>query len=255
MKFIRQPALRIFAAELAESKQTIYEYVEGREFETHYQLTPTHDMANRVFMMGTLLEVDPIGTSGNSLRGRIVDPTGVFNVYAGQYQPEALSSLSSIIIPSFVAVIGKTSAYKPDEETTIVSIRPETILEIDARTRDHWIKETIVMTLIRVEKSHLSDAEKEKYRKMCKGALTALTFMPRETGMSTQKDKNENTFEKNGVASPQIDGSVKEEIIEKTGLQKKKQHEGSVDNAFNAEALLKNGKKARSVNTFQKTLF
>jgi len=28
-KFIRQPALRLFAAELAESKQTITEHVEG----------------------------------------------------------------------------------------------------------------------------------------------------------------------------------------------------------------------------------
>jgi RPA family protein len=35
-------------------------------------------------------------TSGEYLRGRIVDPTGAFNVYAGHYQPEALVSLSNL---------------------------------------------------------------------------------------------------------------------------------------------------------------
>lgn len=39
-KFTRQPALRLFAAELAESRQTIIEHVEGRDFDSRHQLTP-----------------------------------------------------------------------------------------------------------------------------------------------------------------------------------------------------------------------
>lgn len=182
-KYIRQPALRLFAAELAESKQTIIEHIEGRDFDSRYQLTPTGVKAKRVLMMGALVEVDNAGTSGDYLRGRIVDPTGAFTVYAGQYQPEALLALSRLTIPCFVAVVGKTNAYRPDEETTIISIRPETIVEIDARTRDYWVKETVAKTLERVDKSHLSETEKEKYRQMYKNALTKLVYMPPETSI------------------------------------------------------------------------
>ncbi len=137
--------------------------------------------------MGALVEVDNIGTSGEYLRGRIVDPTGVFNVYAGHYQPEALLSLSNLTIPCFVAVVGKTNAYKPDEETTIVSIRPETIVEIDAKTRDYWVIETIGKTLERVERSQMPETEKEKYRQMCKDALTKLVYMPQEISVPIQE--------------------------------------------------------------------
>lgn len=186
-KFIRQPALRLFAAELAESKQTIIDHVEGREFEIRCQLTPTGVKAKRILMMGVLVEVDNVGTSGEYLRGRIVDPTGAFNVYAGHYQPEALVSLSNLTIPCFVAVVGKTNAYRPDEETTIISIRPETIVEIEAETRDYWVIETAARTLERVEKSQLPEEEKEKYRQLCKDALTKLVYMPQET--SIQKEE------------------------------------------------------------------
>ncbi len=183
-KFIRQPALRLFAAELAESKQTIIEHIEGRDFDSRYQLSPTGFKVKRVLMMGALVEVDNVGTSGEYLRGRIIDPTGAFTVYAGKYQPEALLSLSSLNVPCFVAVVGKTNAYRPDEETTIVSIRPETIVEIDAATRDHWIKETVARTLERVQKSQLPEAEKEKFRQICKDALTKLVNMQQETGVT-----------------------------------------------------------------------
>ncbi len=180
-KFIRQPALRLFAAELAESKQTIVEHVEGRKFDSSYQITPTGVKVKRVLMMGALVEVDNVGTSGEYLRGRIVDPTGAFTVYAGQYQPEALLALSGLNVPCFVAVVGKTNAYRPDEETTIVSIRPETIVEIDAITRDYWVKETVAKTLERVQKSQLPEEEKQKFREICQDALTKLVNMPEET--------------------------------------------------------------------------
>nr|WAH99940.1 MAG: hypothetical protein OI716_00835 [Candidatus Methanoperedens sp.]WAI00094.1 MAG: hypothetical protein OI720_00680 [Candidatus Methanoperedens sp.] len=186
-KFIRQPALRLFAAELAESKQTIIDHVEGREFEIRCQLTPTGVKAKRVLMMGVLVEVDNVGTSGEYLRGRIVDPTGAFNVYAGHYQPEALVSLSNLTIPCFVAVVGKTNAYRPDEETTIVSIRPETIVEIEAETRDYWVIETAAKTLERIKKSQLPEVEKEKYRQLCKDALTKLVYMPQETSIQQEE--------------------------------------------------------------------
>ncbi len=192
-KFVRQPALRLFAAELAESKQTIIEHIEGRDFDSRYQLTPTGVKAKRVLMMGALVEVDNVGTSGEYLRGRIIDPTGVFNVYAGRYQPEALLALSSLTVPCFVAVVGKTNAYRPDDETTIVSIRPETIVEIDARTRDYWVKETAAKTLERIGRSQLPETEKEKYTQICKDALTKLVYVPREISIPQPETPKEPT--------------------------------------------------------------
>ncbi len=192
-KFIRQPALRLFAAELAESKQMIIEHIEGRDFDSCYQLTPTGVKVKRVLMMGALVEVDNVGTSGEYLRGRIIDPTGAFTVYAGQYQPEALLALSRLTVPCFVAVVGKTNAYRPDEETTIVSIRPETIVEIDATTRDYWVKETVAKTLKRVQKSQLPEAEKEKFRQICKEALTKLINMPQETSAPIHETSEKHT--------------------------------------------------------------
>lgn len=228
-KFVREPALRLFAVELAESKQTIIEHIEGRDYDSRHQLTPTGNEAKRVLMMGTLVEVDNIGTSGNYLRGRIVDPTGTFNVYAGQYQPEALLALSSIAAPCFVAVIGKTSAYKPDDKTTIVSIRPEHIVEVDAKTRDHWIKETTVMTLERVKKSRLPEAEREKYREMCKDALKALVSVPQETNILIDTDPEESALPQPVIEEQQKNGveSIKQKFNSIAETSSKVSHEAT----------------------------
>lgn len=222
-KFIRQPALRLFAAELAESKQTIIEHVEGRDFDSRYQLIPTGVKVKRVLMMGVLVEIDNVDTSGGYLRGRIVDPTGAFTVYAGQYQQEALRALSNLTIPCFVAVVGKTNAYRPDEKTTIVSIRPETIVEIDAKTRDYWVKETASKTLERVERSQLPEVEKEKYRQMCKDALTKLIYMPQETSIHLQETPKEPTPHQEDIpANLTIEQSViKDEQPDDTEVKEK----------------------------------
>ena len=210
-RFIRQPALRLFAAELAESKRTIIEHFEGRDFDNLYQLTPTGVKVKRVLMMGVLVEIDNV-KSGDYLRGRIIDPTGAFTVYAGQYQPEALRALSGFTIPCFVAVVGKTNAYRPDEKTTIVSIRPETIVEIDAKTRDYWIKETVSRTIERVERSQLSEAEKEKYRQICRNALTKLIDLPQEISTYLPEIPKEPLQEENIPANP--NPIIEQSIIE-----------------------------------------
>lgn len=232
--FTRNPAIRLFAAELAESKQTITEHVEGRDFDSSYQITPTGIKVKRVLMMGVLVEVDNVGTSGNYLQCRIVDPTGAFMVYAGQYEPGALLSLSSLTIPCFVAVVGKTKAYRPDEETTIVSIILETIVEIDAKTRDHWIIETAAKTLERVERSHLQESEKEKFRYMCKEALTKLIYIPQETGPQEIQDKAPDEItphpEEDISTSPTKQSKIKRITPIKARTRKKKTNQEPANN-------------------------
>jgi len=84
-------------------------------------------------------------------RGRVVDPTGVFSIYAGQYQPEAMHALAGIEPPAFVAVVGKVSTYTLEGKDTRTSIRPEFLSEVEEDVRDRWVLETAVQTLDRLD--------------------------------------------------------------------------------------------------------
>ena len=82
--YVREVAHRVFAAELKESN---LQSKEGQDdqYPKQYLLTPTGAKCNRVFIVGTLIEKDDVGTDSDFWRGRIVDPTGAFYVTAGQY--------------------------------------------------------------------------------------------------------------------------------------------------------------------------
>jgi Uncharacterized protein conserved in archaea len=115
-----------------------------------YALLPTGERANRVFLVGTLTETEDVGEDSEYWRGRIVDPTGTFYVYAGQYQPEAAGALRDAEPPAYVAVVGKPRTFETDDGGTNVSVRPESITAVDAATRDRWVVETAQATVERV---------------------------------------------------------------------------------------------------------
>jgi len=143
----REVAYRIFAAEFEAAD---YDYSESDEERApNYVITPTGARANRLFVAGVLTEVERV--TDEMLRGRIVDPTGAVVVYAGQYQPDALTALERLDPPAFVAVTGKARTFRPeDAETIYTSVRPESINEVDADTRDRWTVGTARHTLDRV---------------------------------------------------------------------------------------------------------
>jgi hypothetical protein len=145
----REVARRVFASEFNDASHTFSESDDERA--PVYLLLPTGEKANRVFLVGTLTEKEDIGDDSEYWRGRIVDPTGTFFVYAGQYQPEAAAALRDIDAPSYVAIVGKPRTYEPEDgDGVIVSVRPESITEVDAATRDRWVVETAQRTLERV---------------------------------------------------------------------------------------------------------
>jgi RPA family protein len=144
----REVAWRIFAAEYDDADHSYAESDEERA--PNYVVTPTGARSNRVFVVGVLTEVETV--SDDYLRARVVDPTGPFVIYAGQYQPEALAFLERATTPAFVAVTGKARTYQPDDSDRVfTSIRPERISEVDAATRDRWVVDTAEQTLERVE--------------------------------------------------------------------------------------------------------
>jgi RPA family protein len=145
----REVARRAFAAEFNDATYTFKESDDERA--PVYSLLPTGQRANRVFVVGTLTETEDVGDDSEYWRGRIVDPTGTFFAYAGQYQPEATSVLRDVETPAYVAVVGKPRTYETDEGDVNVSLRPESITVVDGETRDRWVVETAERTLDRIE--------------------------------------------------------------------------------------------------------
>jgi RPA family protein len=145
----REVARRAFAAEFNDAT---YDFKESDDERAPvYSLLPTGERANRVFVAGTLTETEDVGEESEYWRGRIVDPTGTFFTYAGQYQPEAASALRDAETPAYVSVVGKPRTYETDEGDVNVSLRPESITVVDAATRDRWVVETARRTLERIE--------------------------------------------------------------------------------------------------------
>ena len=145
----REVARRAFATEFNDATYTFKESDDDRA--PVYSLLPTGQRANRVFVAGTLTETEDVGNDSEYWRGRIVDPTGTFFTYAGQYQPEATSVLREAETPAYVTVVGKPRTYETDEGDVNVSLRPESISVVDDATRNRWVVETAERTLDRIE--------------------------------------------------------------------------------------------------------
>jgi uncharacterized protein len=139
----REPAWRIFAAEYNDAT---LEIKGSGEKVPSYVVTPLGSKVNRVFIAGVLTDVESVMEGGEYLRAHVSDPTGVFTMYSGQYQPEATATLQRIEVPAFVAVVGKARTYVPEEGTLYVSLRPELIREVNAEARDRWIIEACLQT-------------------------------------------------------------------------------------------------------------
>jgi RPA family protein len=157
----REVARRAFASEFNDASYTFKESDDERA--PVYALLPTGERANRVFFVGTLTEKEDIGDDNEYWRGRIVDPTGTFFVYAGQYQPDAAGMLRDLEPPEYVSVVGKPRTYETDEGDVNVSVRPESITVVDAEVRDRWVAETAERTIERIQSF---DPEASEYAAM-----------------------------------------------------------------------------------------
>ncbi|MCX9025416.1 MAG: DNA-binding protein [Candidatus Methanoperedens sp.] len=144
----REIAWRIFAHEFNRSNLHVSE---GDERAPNYIITPTGVKCNRLFIVGVVTEVENIGKDNNLWRARIADPTGVFTVYAGQYQPEAAIFLSELQVPAYVAIVGKARKYEPEDGSVYISVRPEEINTADEKQRDRWVLDTAERTLERIK--------------------------------------------------------------------------------------------------------
>ena len=148
MAFQREVAQRMFAQEYNAARVELKG--EG-EKDPSFLVTPLGAKVNRLHVVGVCTECEAVGESGDVWRARISDPTGIFTVYAGQFQPEAAQVLSELQPPQFVAVTGKSRLYEPEPGSAFVSIRPESVTVVDEATRDLWVLQTAEHTMERTE--------------------------------------------------------------------------------------------------------
>lgn len=155
----RETSKRAFAEEFNNATHQFRESDDERA--PKYTLLPTGEKANRVLIVGTMTEKTDVGSDSEYWRARVVDPTGTFFVYAGQYEPEAASTISSTDTPSFVAAVGKPDQYE-QEDNVMLSIQAESFTVITEDEREQWIAETAEKTLERIRNGDSEYAMKAK---------------------------------------------------------------------------------------------
>ena len=162
----REVAKRVFAREfeacreLEKSARPDSEAVDSKT--PNLLISPLGLILNRIFVVGVITELDSIGTQNDMWKARIVDPTGAFTVYAGQYQLEASIFLSTVQIPAFIALTGKARIYEPEPGSVFVSIRAEEANVVDEEIRNRWVVDAAEQTIDRLEA--FSDALASGYR-------------------------------------------------------------------------------------------
>lgn len=144
----REVAQRIYAAEFNQAKHT---FKESGDRSPSFVISPYGAKVNRLLAVGVLTSVEAAGQSAGNYKAQIVDPTGTFYLWAGQFEPEAAAQLADIHPPAIVAVVGKSRARETDTGATYVSIRPETIRVVNKADRDAWVIETAKHTMLRLD--------------------------------------------------------------------------------------------------------
>ena len=160
-KFERQISRYLFAREIRKTNIQFSVENKDSQFTSMHSVTPTGQDIGRVFICGTLTEVEDIGNDNPYYKGRLVDSTGAISIYAGNYQADALRVIEEIVPPVHVAVVGKISMFETEDGTKIPSVRPESITEIDDDTIRTW---TFMTARNLIE--HINGTDGERARKM-----------------------------------------------------------------------------------------
>jgi RPA family protein len=145
----REVAWRVFATEL---NSAMHSQSGNEAYDPNYIITELGAKINRIFVAGVFTEKENMGTEDDPLwRARVVDPTGVFFISAGRFQPESAKKLGELEPPQTLALVGKIRTFTSDDGRLFVSIRPETIKSIDITTRNLWILDASKSLLRRLE--------------------------------------------------------------------------------------------------------
>ena len=147
--YTREISHRVFSDDL---KDVVVVERADEEFAAQYVITASGAKVNRVFIVGTLLEIDDVGSDSPFWKLRIADPKGVFICNIGTYAPiQAQDAAEKLESPCFVAVVAKV---KPNEFDGKIycQLAIESITKVDMSVYDRWCAETEQLTKLRMEK-------------------------------------------------------------------------------------------------------
>lgn len=142
----REIAWRIFAKEF---NLATYSIAPEKEKAPHYVITPTGAKCNRLFLVGVVTEIEKINE--DIVRAKLSDPTGMFTLYAGNFQEKQRDFLSESEAPFFAAITGKAKTFQSDKGEVFTSIRPERIDKVNQQERDNWVVTTSKRTIERIK--------------------------------------------------------------------------------------------------------
>jgi len=115
---------------------------EDEEYATQYFRLKTGELVNRVFVCGTLTQLDDIGDDTPFYRIVVSDPDWHFDASAGQYSPQQVQDMAeSLEVPCFVSIVGKIKGREHNDRMYF-SIAVESINEVNEATYDRWCEET-----------------------------------------------------------------------------------------------------------------
>ncbi|MFW3145708.1 MAG: hypothetical protein ACMUIE_02725 [Thermoplasmatota archaeon] len=169
MARMREVARRVFALEYNRSQH------EDRGLEENapnYVITPLGTSVNRLYFIGVMMSKTNTGTEDSpQFRVEVRDPTGTFYLYAGQFQPEAISAIMKLDTPALVGVVGKVRTFVREDGTFYASVKPETVFPVSVSQRDRWIIQTARFTMerLRAMKDALEEETPEVDKLMEKG--------------------------------------------------------------------------------------
>lgn len=149
MARLREPAKRIFAVEYNRSQH------EDRGLEENapnYVISPLGENVNRLYFIGVMMSKTNNGTEESPMyRAEVRDPTGTYYLYAGQYQPQALTALAQLDPPTLIGVVGKVRTFIREDGSFYASVKPEMVFPVDIPQRDRWIIQSARFTMERIK--------------------------------------------------------------------------------------------------------
>ncbi|QLH82165.1 DNA-binding protein [Halosimplex pelagicum] len=220
-----EPARRVFAWEF---KDATYQERQGDEERSPKMLLfPTGEWANRVFVVGTLVDINDQSDTDDYISGELRDPTGHFSINAGQFQQDAQKELQRLETPQYVAVTGKARQFQGDAGT-ITTIRVEQVTAVPDAIYDRWVADTAIQTLRRLDtfdSPHNEAAEQaadiygtdlEEYRDAAVEALEFVEDLLHEEGVEKESDQPDDDTEQSAQPTTEdlSDGAAPEDIEE-----------------------------------------
>jgi hypothetical protein len=135
--------IRVFAGEYDSSTLSL-QGVDSQSLP--WVVTPGGGYCRFMFLSGTLTEISETGDMVNS---RIADPTGVFHLVIGGRKTALAETFRNLPVPSFVSVTGRSQIYQKDGRY-VVSVRPDSVQNVNRLVRDLWVVSTAQSTLERL---------------------------------------------------------------------------------------------------------